>query len=122
MKIISIKVHGCLDYLFGIFIILVPSLFGFNTSGTESIILFVIGISTLLYSLCTDYEWSIVKIIPVGFHLILDLFSGILLMASPWLFSFSHLVYWPHIILGIIEISVVLLTKTGKNDQNIFQS
>jgi hypothetical protein len=122
MKIINTKVHGYLDYLFGLYLIAAPTVFGFNTSGIESVILYAIGIIALLYSLITDYELGLLKLIPMGFHLILDLLSGILLAASPWLFDFSHQVYLPHLILGLFEIGAVLMTKTGKNTQNIFQA
>jgi hypothetical protein len=35
-----------------------------------------------------------------------------LLASSPWFFGFADQVYMPHLIFGILEIMVVLLTKT----------
>ncbi|MEJ7827105.1 MAG: SPW repeat protein [Segetibacter sp.] len=38
--------------------------------------------------------------------------SGILLAASPWIFSFADTVYIPHLIFGLLEIGASLMTKT----------
>ncbi len=45
-------------------------------------------------------------------HLTLDLLSGVLLAASPWLFGFSGFVYVPHLVLGVLEVGAALMTKT----------
>jgi hypothetical protein len=55
-----------------------------------------------------------VKIIPMKGHLALDIISGILLAASPWLLDFAQRVYSFHLILGILEISVALMTTSKK--------
>jgi hypothetical protein len=46
-------------------------------------------------------------------HLALDVLSGIVLAASPWLFDFADRVYLPHLILGLIEIGAGLMTRTS---------
>ena len=72
----------------------------------------VLGAGAILYSLMTDYELSLNRSIPMKTHLTLDLMSGILLAASPWIFGFADDVYLPHLILGVIEIGASLMTKT----------
>jgi hypothetical protein len=37
----------------------------------------------------TDYEFGLVKTIPMKTHLNIDLISGLLLAVSPWVFGFS---------------------------------
>lgn len=93
-------------------LILAPYLFGFATGGAAQWVSMVVGVAVIVMSLLTNYELSIARIIPVPIHLGLDIAIGVLLAASPWLFGFSTLVYWPHLILGIIAIVVPLLTQT----------
>jgi hypothetical protein len=112
MKIIDTKTHGYIDYIMGIFLLASPSLFSLNMQGMESIIFYINGAAVILYSLLTNYEVGLIKIIPMKGHLILDILSGIFLAASPWLFGFSDLVYGPHLVLGILEICAVLMTES----------
>jgi hypothetical protein len=110
MRIISSKVHGVLDYSVGIFLIIVPWLAGFARQGAETWVPVFLGAAALLYSLFTNYELGRFKIIPFKTHLVIDFLSGMLLSASPWLFDFKEQVYWPHLILGMLEMAVVLLS------------
>ena len=112
MRFIPTKVHGMLDYLVGILLIVSPWLFDFADNGMETWIPVVLGVGALVYSLMTDYELSLNRSIPMKTHLTLDLMSGILLAASPWIFGFADKVYVPHLILGILEIGASLMTKT----------
>jgi hypothetical protein len=43
-------------------------------------------------------------------HLMLDLGGGVLLALSPWLFGFADYVAAPHLIVGLLEIGVALMT------------
>ncbi len=111
MKIINSKIHGTLDYLVGIILIILPWLFGFADGGAQMQIPIILGIGTLIYSMITKYELGVFKIIPFKTHLSIDALSGIFLAASPWIFGFSDQVYQPHLLFGILEIVVVLLSK-----------
>ncbi|HEY0653509.1 MAG TPA: SPW repeat protein [Chryseosolibacter sp.] len=110
MRIISTRVHGMLDYLMGVILIASPWIFNFNRGGAETIVPVVLGIAVILYSMITDYELSISKSLSMQTHLTLDLLSGILLAASPWLFGFHDYVYLPHLIFGLAEIGASLMT------------
>ncbi len=99
-----------LDYTVGALLIASPWLFRFNDIQSAMLVPVLLGISALVYSLITQYEYSAAKLIPFPVHLVLDTFSGILLAASPWIFGFNDHVYVPHLVLGIMEIIAVLLT------------
>jgi len=124
MRIIPTKIHGILDYVMGLLLIAAPWIFGFAGDGTETLIPVILGASTILYSLFTNYELGISGKISMKTHLAIDLVSGVLLAVSPWLFGFSEYVYLPHVILGLTEVAAVLLSKTqpehfpGKSDYN----
>jgi hypothetical protein len=112
MRVLSSRVHGVLDYLMGILLIATPWLFGFAQGGPETYIPVVLGCAVILYSLCTNYELGVFKLISMKGHLTLDFISGLFLAASPWIFGFNDVVYLPHLILGIAEIGASLMTQT----------
>lgn len=111
MRFIPTRVHGVLDYLVGILLIAAPWLFDFDRGGMETWIPVILGVGALVYSVMTDYELGLTKTISMRAHLSLDLMSGILLAASPWLFGFADYIYGPHLILGIFEIAAALMTR-----------
>ena|SRR5215218_7977960 len=111
MRFLSTKVHGYLDYLVGALLIAAPWIFDFNRGGAETWVPVLLGVSAILYSLLTDYELGATSGISMRTHLMLDLVSGILLAASPWIFGFADEVYLPHLVLGIFEIGASLITR-----------
>src|SRR5687767_4416014 len=112
MRFIETKTHGYLDYLMGALLIASPWLFDFAMGGAETWIPVILGAGAILYSLFTDYELGASRQISMRTHLTLDLMSGALLAASPWLFGFADEVWQPHLILGLLEIGAALFTKT----------
>lgn len=111
MKLLSTRVHGVLDYLVSLVLIAAPWLLHFDPTGPETIVPVILGTSSIVYSLITDYELSIARVISMRTHLALDVLSGILLAASPWIFDFHDAVFLPHLMAGIIEIAVALRTE-----------
>jgi len=108
---IPTKVHGVLDYTVGLFLIASPWLLGFFRVNTATWVPIVLGGSALLYSLFTDYEWGVVKRMPMRVHLGLDAGSGLFLAVSPWLLGFADEVWVPHLVLGLFEIAAATLTR-----------
>jgi len=112
MKFIDTRTHGFLDYIVGLFLIAAPWVFNLDPSAPEGMIFIILGVMALVYSLLTRYELGLIRVLPMGIHLTLDVLSGILLAASPWLLGFADRVYLPHLILGLFEIGAGLMTKT----------
>jgi hypothetical protein len=94
----------------GVLLIASPWLFDFARGGAETWVPVVLGAGAIVYSLMTDYEYSISRKLSMSTHLALDLWSGIFLAASPWIFGFDDYVYLPHLVLGILEIGASLMT------------
>lgn len=107
---ISTKAHGYLDYMMGLLLLVAPLLFNLP-EGAATTVPIVLGAMVIVYSLITDYEMGLLKIIPMPTHLIIDILGGIFLAASPWIFGFADEVYLPHVILGIAEIGAGALTS-----------
>ncbi|MFD1910621.1 SPW repeat domain-containing protein [Halodurantibacterium flavum] len=108
---IDTRTHGILDYVTGAVLIVAPYVFGFATGGVEQWLPQVLGAMTIVMSLLTRYELSLSKIIPLKVHLAVDMGSGALLAVSPWLFGFAPVIWWPHLLVGLLEIVVPLLTR-----------
>ncbi|HYD91016.1 MAG TPA: SPW repeat protein [Flavobacterium sp.] len=112
MKFIDTKTHGFLDYIVGLFLIAAPWVFNLDPSAPEGMIFIIMGAAVIVYSIITNYELGLIKALSMKTHLTLDVLSGIVLAASPWLFGFADRVYLPHLILGILEIGAGMMTKT----------
>lgn len=108
---ISTRTHGTMDYLIGILLILAPFVLGFATGGPEMWVPIIIGAAIILYSLITGYELGVSNVISMPTHLWLDMIGGLVLALSPWIFGFSDIVFWPHLIVGVLEIGTALMTE-----------
>jgi hypothetical protein len=109
-KLIPTRIHGVLDYLTGLALIAIPLLF--NWPQPEAMIFMVLGAAALVYSLITRYELGVFKLLPMPVHLVLDLLSGLFLVAAPFLGLVREdlrIWFWAF---GIFEIAAALLTNT----------
>ncbi|MGE0755725.1 MAG: hypothetical protein AB7F89_16655 [Pirellulaceae bacterium] len=113
MRILPTSVHAVVDYLVGILLIAAPWLLGFANGGPAQIVPVALGIAVILYSLLTAYELGLWPVIPMSGHLALDAAGGIFLAASPWLFQFSDVIWWPHVVVGVGEVLAAVLTETA---------
>ena len=112
MRFVNTRMHGFADYLVGIILILAPYILGFADGSVAQWVPQILGAAAIIYSLLTDYELGVVRVIPMPLHLGLDFASGLLLLASPWLFGFVDRIAWPHVLFGLIEIGASLMTQT----------
>jgi len=113
MRILPTRIHGVIDYVVGIVLIAAPWLFSFSDDRTATLVPVILGIAIIVYSLLTDYELGVVRVLPMSAHLVLDVLGGLVLAVSPWLFGFSDTVWAPHLIVGILDIIVALVTQTA---------
>ena len=119
MKIIPRNIHGILDYIVGVALIAAPWLFGFADHTAATNVPVTLGIAALLYSLLTNYELGLIRVIPFPVHLGLDVVSGLVLAVSPWLFDFADRVYLPHLIVGIFEVLAGTMTRDATRPETI---
>jgi hypothetical protein len=115
VRIVSTRTHGVLDYLTGAALLAVPKALGLEDVPSSSRALKLAGGGATAYSLLTDYELGVAKLLPMPVHLALDATSGALLASSPWLFGFAKngARYWlPHVLVGAQEILAAAITKT----------
>lgn len=108
---IPTRIHGVIDYVVGLLLIAAPFLLGFADGTAAQWVPMILGAGAIAYSLMTNYELSLVKVIPMPAHIGLDVASAALLALSPWLFGFADRVWWPHALVGAMEIVISLLTS-----------
>lgn len=80
--------HGVLDYATCAFFALAPSLF--NLQGTYATVCYVLAGGYLVISLLTNMPLGVARVIPFPVHGKLELVSGLVFIASPWLFGFAN--------------------------------
>ncbi len=112
---IPTSVHGAIDYLTGGMLLAAPRLLGLTDEPRAALVLRSAGGGALAYSLITDYELGLLRLLPMPAHLAMDAASGVLVAVSPWLLGFAGKGprYWlPHVLVGATEVLAATTTKT----------
>ena len=115
IRVIPTRVHGILDYLGGIVLILAPNIFGFTENDDATWVARIIGIALIVLALLTRYELGVLKVLPMSLHLWIDVLASIFLAASPFLLGFSGEdanVWVPHVVVGLLYLAISLMTET----------
>lgn len=112
---ISTKIHGYIDYLMGLFLILLPFIITLP-EGAATLLPIILGVGTVIYSLITDYELGMASILGMKAHLGLDVVAGLFLAASPWIFGFSEIIYLPFLALGVAEVLIAIMTDKERRN------
>jgi uncharacterized membrane protein YuzA (DUF378 family) len=101
-----------LDYIAAFVLLVAPVFLKLETVSPFAYWLSVLGgIFLVLYSLFTDYESSMSKIIPFKIHLLSDLSMGIIFLVAPFLFGFTGMAMLYYLIMGFGIIAVVSVTE-----------
>ncbi|MEX0608929.1 MAG: hypothetical protein WD016_04830 [Balneolaceae bacterium] len=111
MKFINSKIHGIIDYLFIVVLIFIPLFL--DLSGFVTSYIYVLATLAFLIAITTDYEVGAFRRIPFPMHGIIELFFGILLVISPWIFQFADLETERNIflVLGLFVLLLFTFTK-----------
>ena len=114
-KGISTRTHGVLDLVSAGALLAAPRLLGLESGSRAASVLRMAGGGALVYSMLTDYEFGLVKVLPMRAHLAMDAASGAFLASSPWLLGFAKNGprYWaPHTLVGAGEVLAALTSRT----------
>jgi hypothetical protein len=72
---IPTHVHGTINYIVCTLLILAPFILGFADGTPAQWVPIILGASAMFYSLLTDYELGVARVIPMPVHLGLDIAS-----------------------------------------------
>ncbi len=109
---IPLTLHAASEPFLVALLIAAPFLFGFSDESAPTAVSIVAGIVILIVAMSTKWKLSLVKVIPVDVHAMLDLGMGALLIASPFIFGFSDVGSATafFIAFGVVEILATLGT------------
>lgn len=66
MKVLNSKIHGIIDYIFVLFLLLSPTIFGLGE--VASLFTYLLGIIHLVVTVITKFEYGLIKILPFKLH------------------------------------------------------
>jgi intracellular septation protein A len=112
---LSGKVHGFIDYLCAIVLFASPKLFHFTDQNIAPMAAMVLGAVILLYSLVTDYELGVIRMMPFSGHLLCDFVAGLALLGSPWHFHIDGNAAVVFVVIGVIQFASVFITRRPRN-------
>lgn len=117
MKPISPTLHGILDYLTCGFFLIVPSMF--DLTGTPAYICYTLAAGYLVISLLTNMPLGLLKWIPFWLHGRFEMISGLVFLASPWIFNFSQNGTLRNLFMGagVVFLLVFMLTQWRPQSQ-----
>ena len=114
LRVIPTKAHGAIDIAKGPALVAAPTLFRMNGNMGATLPPRLVGTGATIYSLLTDYEFGLKRVLPMRAHLALDAAAGVALAATPWLTGAARngtRQWLPHAIVGGQELLLALTTK-----------
>ena len=111
MRFIPTRIHGALDYLWGLLLIAAPFAIGFASEGRAPWIAVIFGAGAIGYSLLTRYELGILKLIPMPVHLAFDAVAGLALALMPLVLGVSSAAGRTFVAFGLFSLLASLLTR-----------
>ena len=118
---IPLAVHAMIEPVVALLLILAPFIFGFSDNSTATIVSIAAGVIVLGTGMSTRWSLSLVKLIPLDVHKMLDLGLGVLLILAPFVLGFSDesapTVFL--IVVGLGEIVAALATNWHPEDDAV---
>jgi hypothetical protein len=116
---VSLRAHQLIEPVAALLLIVAPWLFGFSDNDTATALSIIVGVIVLLTGMSTRWRMSLVKLIPLRTHFMMDLGVGIALIALPFIAGFSD-----HggatrffVIAGALELGTALTTRWDERQE-----
>lgn len=114
-RFISPKLHGVFDYIAAINLIAFPFILDLGAYSPMALWFSVgAGIGLFIYSLLTDYAFSVSGAVPFKLHLLLDVIAGAAFIAAIFVFDFQGLAAGYYAVMGAGVFALVAVTNTGE--------
>jgi hypothetical protein len=116
---VPLQAHQTIEPFAAILLIAAPWIFGFSDNDTATTISVIAGIVVLVTGMSTRWRMSLVKLIPLRTHFMMDVGLGIALVAMPFIAGFSD-----HggatrffVIAGVLELGTALMTRWDEREE-----
>ena len=110
MRFIPTAIHGAADYVVGLSVMALP--FVLDLHGAQRWFFLALGALAVFYSLLTDYELGIVRVLRVRFHLLLDAVFGLAMLTAPSLLDLPKAASAVSYAVGILALILTATTRT----------
>lgn len=120
MKLISSRNHTYIGWVVGVVLVAAPWIFQFDDVSAAKWSAILVGLFVLVNEAVTTSPASLLKIVPMKLHVMLDVVTGVFLLLTPFLFQFSDEdanAWVPHIVVGILIAGYALVTDTADSVQ-----
>jgi hypothetical protein len=116
---LPLSAHQMIEPFAAILLIAAPWIFGFSDNDTATTLSVIVGVIVLLTGMSTRWRLSLVKLIPLRTHFMMDLGVGVALIALPFIAGFSD-----HggatrffVIAGVLELGTALMTRWDAREE-----
>ncbi len=111
-RLLPWPLHGIVEYVAGLFVILAPFLFGFADERPTFPVFIGVGVVILAVAVLTRSPAGVVDVLPPPLHAALDYLLALFLVVAPFLFGFDSLAARNcFIFLGVAHFVVTLITS-----------
>ena len=116
---VPLRAHQAIEPFAALLLIAAPWIFGFSDNDTATTLSVIAGVIVLATGMSTRWRMSLVKLIPLRTHFMMDLGLGIALIVAPFVAGFSD-----HggatrffVIAGVLELGTALMTRWDEREE-----
>jgi Flp pilus assembly pilin Flp len=116
---LPLRAHQAIEPFAAILLIAAPWIFGFSDNDTAMTLSVIAGIVVLATGMTTRWRMSLVKLIPLRTHFMMDVGLGIALIALPFIAGFSDDGGATRffVIAGALELGTALMTRWDEREE-----
>lgn len=118
---ISTKFYAVLNYLIGAALLASPWFINDSTGhpyyyragGAILFLPIIIGWLQLVMTFFSASPYGVIRQFPVQMHCFQNILTGSFLLASPFVYGFSDMIWWPHVLCGALLMILGLFTTNS---------
>ena len=116
---LPLSAHQAIEPIAALLLIAAPWIFGFSDNDTATTLSVIIGVVVLVTGMSTRWRMSLVKLIPLRTHFMMDVGVGVALIVLPFVAGFSDEGGATRffVIAGVLELGTALMTRWDQRDE-----